>query len=62
MLVLGSVVFIPVIVLPIIMLFICIVKLWIIFISVVETLIIVIGGLPGRIFTRFSVLIRFVMN
>ena len=46
-LVLGSTVFIPVLVVPIIMLFICLVKLWIIFISVVETLVIVSSGLSG---------------
>ena len=44
MLVLGSVMLIRVLVIPIIMLFVCLVKLWIIFLSVVETLFIVSGG------------------
>ena len=38
-LVMGSAVFLPVPVIPIMMLFICIVKLWILFFSVVETLV-----------------------
>ena len=47
MLVLGSELLMPVLVIPMIMLFISLVKLWIIFISVVETLVIVAGGLSG---------------
>ena len=47
---------------PMIMLFIFLVKLWIIFISVVETLVIVSGGRSGGIFTIFSGLFNFVMN
>ena len=61
-LVLGSEILIRVLVIPIIMLFIFLVKLWIIFISVVETLVIVSGGRSGGIFTIFSGLINFVMN
>ena len=44
MLVMGSAVLLPVLFIPIIMLFICLVKLGIVFISVVETLVIVSGG------------------
>ena len=47
MLVLGSAVFLPVLVIPIIMLFICLSKLWILFLSVVGTLVVVAGGLSG---------------
>ena len=43
-LVMGSVLLLPVLVIPIIMLFICLVKLWVLFLSVVETLVIVSGG------------------
>ena len=49
-LVLGSTVFLPVLVIPIIILFICIFKLWLLFLSVVETLVIVYGGLSGGTF------------
>ena len=51
-----------VLVIPIIMLFICLVKLWILFLCVVETLVIVFGGLSAGIFTRSSELINFLMN
>ena len=44
MLVLGSELLLLEPVIPIIMLFICLFKIWIIFISVVETLVIVSGG------------------
>ena len=44
------------------MLFICLVKLWILFLCVVETLVIVFGGLSAGIFTRSSELINFLMN
>ena len=57
----GFAVFLPVLVIPIIMLFICLVKLWILFLSVVETLVIVSSGQSGGIFTRSSRLIHFVM-
>ena len=43
-LVLGYAVLLHVLVIPIIMLFICFVILWILFLSVVETLVIVSGG------------------
>ena len=62
MLVLGSMVFLPVLVIPIIMLFICLVKLWTIFLSVVENLVIVSSGRSGGIFTRSSGLIHFVID
>ena len=62
MLVLGYVMLLPVIVIPILMLFICIVKLWILFISMVDALVIVSGGLSGGIFTRSSGLINCVMD
>ena len=61
-LVMGSTVLLPVLVIPIIMLFICPVKLWILFLSAVETLVIVSGGLSGGIFTIYSGLIHFLMN
>ena len=61
MLVLGYLVLLPVIVIPIIMLFICLVELWILFLSVAKTLVIVSGGLSVGIFTRSSGLIHFVM-
>ena len=54
MLIMGSTVLLHVLVIPIIMLFICLVKLWIIFLSMVETLVIVSGGQSGGIFTRSS--------
>ena len=44
MLVMGSAVLLTVLVIPITMLFICRVKLWILFLSVVETLVIVSSG------------------
>ena len=47
MLVLGSMLLLLVLVKPIIMLFIYLVKLWILFLSMVETLVIVDGGLSG---------------
>ena len=53
-LIMGSTVLLHVLVIPIIMLFICLVKLWIIFLSMVETLVIVSGGQSGGIFTRSS--------
>ena len=62
MLVLGYAVFLPVIVIPIIMLLIYIIKLWILFLSVVETLVIVSGGNSGGIFTRSSGSTHFVME
>ena len=62
MLLLGSVVLISVVVIPIIMLFICLDKLLVLFLSGVETLVIVSGAQPGRRFTRSSGLIYFVMN
>ena len=52
MLVLGSKLFLPIIVIPIIMLVISLVNVWIIFIDVVETLVIFSGGLSGGIFPR----------
>ena len=45
-----------------IMLFISLVKLWILFLSMVETLVIVSGGLLGLIFTKYSGLIQIVTN
>ena len=62
MLVLGSTVLIPVLVIPIIMFFICLVKLWILFISMFEILVIVSRGQSGGIFTRSSGLIKFSMK
>ena len=59
---LGYVVLLPVLVIPIIMLFICLVKLWILFLYMVETLIIVSGGCSGWIFTISSGLINLVMK
>ena len=47
LLVMGHVVFISILFIPIIMLFIFLVKLWVIFLSMVETLVIVSGGLSG---------------
>ena len=55
---LGSEVLLHVLVIPIIMLLICFVILWIIFLCVVETS----GGQWGGIFTRSSGLIHFVTN
>ena len=43
MLVMGSVVFLPALFIPAIMLFLCLVKLWVIFLSMVETFIIFSG-------------------
>ena len=62
MLLLGSVVLISVVVIPIIMLFICLDKLLVLFLSGVETLVIVSGAQPGRRFTRSIIFIQFVMN
>ena len=59
MLVMGSAVFLPVLFIPVKMLFICLVKLWIIFLSLVETLVIVSGGKSGGIFTIYSGLVNF---
>ena len=61
-LILGSVVLLPVLVIPIIMVFISLVKLCIIFIYMVETLVIVFRGWSGWIFTRSSGLIQLVTN
>ena len=46
-LVLGYMVFLTVLVIPVIMFFIYLLKLWILFISMVETLVVVTGGLSG---------------
>ena len=62
MLVLGSALLLPLLVIPTIMLFIYIAKLWILYISVVESLFIVLGGLSGWIFTRSSGFIKIFMN
>ena len=62
MLVLGYAVLLPVLVIPIIFLFICLVKSWIISLSVVETLVIVSGGLSGGILTISSGLDDSLMN
>ena len=62
MFVMGYMVLLLVLVIPIIMLFICIVILWIIFLSVFETLVIFSSGLSGVIFTISSGLINLVMN
>ena len=61
-LVLGYAVFLPVPVIPIMMVYICLVQLWIIFLSVVETLVIVSSGLSGVILKISSGLINFVMK
>ena len=58
----GFMVLIHVLVIPIIMLFFCLVKLFIIFLSVVETLVIVYVGRLGGIFTRSSGFINFIIN
>ena len=47
MLVMGSAVLLTVLVIPLIVLFISLDKLWIMFLSVVATLVIVSGGLSG---------------
>ena len=52
-LVLGYAVLLHELVVPILMLFICFFISWIIFLSVVETLVIVSGGQEGGIFTIF---------
>ena len=62
MLVLGSMMLLPVLAIPIIMLFICLIKLWIIFLSVVKTLVIVSDGWSGGIFTRSNEIFNFVMK
>ena len=62
MLVLGSVAFLFAPVIPIIMVFICLFKLCILFLSEVETLVIVPGGKSDGIFTRSSGINNFVMN
>ena len=61
-LVLCYVAFLPLIVLPVIVFFIYIDKLWILFISIVETLVIFPSESSGWIFTIYSVILKFVMN
>ena len=62
MLFLGYMLLLPVLVIPIIMFFICLVKLWILFISMFEILVIVSRGQSGGIFKRSSGLIKFSMK
>ena len=62
MLVMGPMVLLPVLVIPITMLFICIVRLWILFLYVFETLAIVSSGLTVVIFTISSGLINSLMK
>ena len=59
---LGSMAFIPVLVLPMTVLFISMGKLWIMFLSVAETLVIVASGWSGWIFLRSSKSLKIVMN
>ena len=62
MLVMESLVLLPVLVIIIIMLLIFLVKLWVLFLSVVETLVIIYGGQSGGMFKISSGLIQVVMN